>query len=182
MAESPHQEKRKQQNVDILLNGQASASTPLWNPQTRIQRKYAALMNERPTDKTVPHIQQRSCLNKSPVTLLYIVPTLQSWPTSQQTALKNTTRVEESSWIQSNRGARAAPAPYTMAGFFEIPISCPALLDTRPDSLSSSSQRAHSSAQVHLNATIRFTRITTTFNSVFCSSFNESEALAVGCN
>lgn len=147
MAESPCQEKISKSGT--LLNGQASASTPLWNPQATIQRNYTVLMNE-PTDKTVPHIQQRSCLNKSPVTSLCIVLTLQSWPTSQQTALKNTTRVEESSWNQPSRGAGAAPAPYTMAGFFEIPISGTALLDTRPEPLSGWSQQAHSSAQGHL--------------------------------
>lgn len=162
------------------MNGQASASTPLWNPQTRIQRKYAALMNEIPTGKIVPHIQQRSCLNKSPVTPLYIVLTLQSWPSSQQTELKTTTRVEESSWNQPNCGARAAPAPYTMAGFFEIPISCPALLDTRPDSLSSSSQRAHSSAQGHLKRNNPFHPNNTRLILYF--AFNESKALAVDCN
>lgn len=147
MAESPCQEKINK--LGILLNGQASVST-LWIPQTRIQREHAALMNEIPTDRTVLHIQPRSRWNKSPVTPLHIVLTLQNRPSSQQTALKNNTRVEESSWNHPSCGAGAAPAPHTMAGFFEIPIPCPALWDTRPDSLSGSRQRTHSCAQGHL--------------------------------
>lgn len=69
-------------------------------------------MNEIPTAKivqshnsTVPHSQQRGCVIRSTVSSLYTVPTLWSWPGSKQTALKNSSREEESSWTRSNRAA-----------------------------------------------------------------------------
>lgn len=61
LANSSCQGKKK--SLDVLLNGQASASPPPRNPQTRTQRKHAALMNEIPTDKTLQsHTSSRKAL------------------------------------------------------------------------------------------------------------------------